>query len=215
MKRVGIFDSGVGGVTFAKHLKKIHPNLKIKVVRDTKNMPYGNKSPRAIEKLTEFSIQPILSADVIVLACNTATAYAIDYLRSKYPNVKFVGFEPALKTARSYTKTDAIAVLATPATLKSSRYKSLKQAYGEGLTIYEPNVSTLAAQIEHQNVSWPKLTALLQNLVNQHVDSFVLGCTHYHLVAKQMQQIVGNKAKIIAPTDAVIRQIDKTLKLSS
>lgn len=211
MKRVGIFDSGVGGVTFAKELKKAHSDLKIKVIRDDKNMPYGSKSPGAIEKLTDFAIQPLLGADVIVLACNTATAYAIDFLRNKYPDQKFVGFEPALKTAASLTQTNQIAVLATPATLKSSRYLKLRQAYTEYLIVFEPNVSTLAKQIETNSVSWPKLEALITNLSNQNVDVIVLGCTHYHMIADKIQGFAGPKATIITPTEAVIKQVEKAL----
>ena len=100
MKRVGVFDSGIGGVVFAKALKKQCPDIKVSVVRDDKNMPYGTKTPKAIQRLTEFAIQPLIGCDVIVIACNTATAYALDYLRNKYPEQVFVGFEPALKVAR-------------------------------------------------------------------------------------------------------------------
>lgn len=211
MKRVGIFDSGVGGVIFAKELKKVHPEYRLKVIRDDKNMPYGSKTPKAIEKLTDFAIQPLLGADVIVIACNTATAYAIDFLRNKYPKQKFVGFEPALKTAAGLTKTNQIAVLATPATLKSSRYLKLKQAHGSYCVIFEPNVSTLAKQIETNSVSWPKLEALVTNLANQNVDCIVLGCTHYHVVADRIQDFAGPTVNIITPTEAVIKQIEKSL----
>lgn len=211
MKRVGIFDSGVGGVTFAKNLKKSHPELKIKVIRDDKNMPYGSKSPVAIEKLTDFAIQPLLGSDVIVLACNTATTYAIDFLRNKYPDQTFVGFEPALKTATTFSETNQIAVLATTATLKSTRYLALKQAYGSYCVIFEPNVSTLAKQIETNSVSWPKLEALITNLANQNIDCIVLGCTHYHMIEPEIQKFAGAKVKIITPTEAVIKQIESVL----
>lgn len=211
VKRIGIFDSGVGGVSFAKSLRQIHPELNVKVIRDDKNMPYGSKSPKAIEMLTDFAIQPLLGADVVVLACNTATAYAIDFLRNKYPNQKFIGFEPALKTAASQTQTNQIAVLATPTTLKSTRYLMLKQAHGSYCVIFEPNVSTLAKQIETNSVSWPKLEALISNLANQNVDCIVLGCTHYHMIKDKIKQFAGPKVEIITPTTAVIKQIEKTL----
>lgn len=213
MKRIGVFDSGIGGVGFAKALKAAHPDFLIKVVHDNKNIPYGGKSPRAIQQLTDFAVQPLIGNDVIVLACNTATAYAIDFLRTKYPGQKFVGFEPGLKVARSATKTDAIAVLATPATLKSSRYIALKQAYGDGLTIYEPNVSMWAAQIEHKSISWISIEKLIRELVSQKVDTFVLGCTHYHLITKELQEFAGESVHIITPTPAVIKQIEKLLQL--
>lgn len=213
MKRIGIFDSGIGGASFAKALKAAHPLFSIKVVHDTKNIPYGAKSPRAIQQLTDYGIQPLLGADVIMLACNTATAYAIDFLRTKYPDQKFAGFEPALKVARSVTHTDTIAVLATPATLKSSRYLALKQAYGESLTIYEPNVSTWASQIEHKSISWLSIEELMRELHSQNVDAIVLGCTHYHLIATKLREFAGPNVHIITPTRAVIKQIENLIKL--
>lgn len=197
MKRVGVFDSGIGGVVFAKALKKQCPDIKVSVVRDDKNMPYGTKTPKAIQRLTEFAIQPLIGCDVIVIACNTATAYALDYLRNKYPEQVFVGFEPALKVARGATKTDSVAVLATPATLRSSRYAALKQAYGDGITIYEPKVNTLAHQIETNSVAWVSLESLVKNLVHQNVDTIVLGCTHYHLIKNRLREFVGPNVSLI------------------
>lgn len=213
MKTVGIFDSGVGGVQFAKVLKSSHPELKLKVIRDDKNMPYGNRTPREIKILTEAAIKPLMHCDVIVLACNTATAYAIDYLRNKYPAKRFVGFEPALKVANTLTKTNQIAVLATPATLQSSRYLKLKQAYGTYLKIYEPDVSTLAHQIETSSVSWLSLKRTISQLNRLGVDCIVLGCTHYHLIEKEILSYTRNNANIITPTEAIIRQIEKVLRL--
>lgn len=213
MKTVGIFDSGVGGVRFAKALKAAHPELKLKVVRDDKNMPYGNRTPREIQILTEAAIQPLLKLDLIVLACNTATAYAIDYLRAKYPHKLFVGFEPALKVASGLTETGQVAVLATPATLKSSRYLKLKQAYGTYLKIYEPDVSMLAHQIETNSVSWLSLKRTISQLNRLDVDCIVLGCTHYHMIADKIQSYARKNTHVITPTEAVIRQIEKLLEL--
>lgn len=213
MKTIGIFDSGIGGARFAKALKTAHPEFSIKIVHDNKNMPYGNRTPREIQILTDAAIQPILKADVIVLACNTATAYAIDYLRKTYPHKNFVGFEPALKVASEHTKTNQVAVLATPATLKSSRYLKLKQAYGAYVKIYEPDVSTLAHQIETNSVSWGSLKRTISQLKRLDVDCIVLACTHYHLIEKEIQELAGTHTEIITPTNAVIKQIEKVLKL--
>lgn len=213
MKTIGIFDSGVGGIQFAKALRAVHPELQIKVIRDDKNMPYGNRTPREIQILTEAAIKPLLNCQAIVLACNTATAYAIDYLRKEHPHKIFVGFEPALKTASKLTKTNQIAVLATPATLKSSRYLKLKQAYGTYLKIYEPDVATLAHQIETNSVSWLSLKRTISQLKRLDVDCIVLGCTHYHLIEDRIQEFAGQKIQVITPTQAVIRQIEKQMNL--
>lgn len=208
MKTVGIFDSGIGGERFASELTKVHPEYKTTVVHDRTHLPFGNKTSDQIIKYTEDAIRPLLTHDVIVLACNTATAYAIEYLRTKYPNQKFVGFEPAIKTAAAHTKTNVIAVLATSATLKSTRYQNLKRKYAPNATIIEPDVSLLAHQIENNNVDWAALADLISNLKAQSVDTIVLGCTHYHLIEGQLKKITGSTIAIITPTEAVIRQIE-------
>lgn len=213
MKTVGIFDSGLGGKQFEAALLHAHPSLRTIVVHDTKNMPYGNKTAEEIIQLTEAAIGPLLSCDVVVLACNTATAYAIDYLRSTYPTTEFVGFEPALKMAAKYTKTRHIAVLATPATLRSPRYQKLKSIYKEQIVIYEPNVATLADEIERNNVDTEKLHAILQQLEEHRVDCIILGCTHYHSIEDLLRKLTGNKIHVITPTQAVIQRISSILNL--
>ncbi len=210
---IGVFDSGIGGVVFARSLKEQLPSLKISIARDSLNMPYGSRTPREIQILTEAAIRPLMKCDLIVLACNTATAYAIDYLRQKYPKKIFVGFEPAIKTARDISYTKRVAVLATPATLSSSRYLKLKQLHGQELKIYEPDVSQLAAQIETNSVSWLFLKRLLSALKQQRVDTIVLGCTHYHLIADKLADLAGHSIKIITPTQPVINQIQAKLEI--
>jgi glutamate racemase len=213
MIKIGVFDSGIGGVRFAKDLQATHPDYKVSVVHDRKNMPYGNKSPEEIQAFTEAAIKPLLGADIIAIACNTATAYAIDYLRSKHPDQLFVGFEPAIRVASKKSRTRKIAVLATPATLKSARYQTLKAPYFGMLEIFEPNVSLLAHQIETRSVNWRSLESLIKNLVHNQVDQIVLGCTHYHLIKNTIASFSDKQAEIITPTKAVINQIDSLLAL--
>ncbi len=208
MTKIGIFDSGIGGVRFAHELKQAQPSYKLQVIHDREHMPYGDKTPTQIAQYTAKSIEKILDCDVIVIACNTATAYAIDYLRELYPQKKFVGFEPAIKVASGYTKNKTIAVLATPATLRSDRYKKLKSSY-EDLVIIEPHVASLAHQIETKSVDWLKLEVLIQNLVQNKVDTIVLGCTHYHLIKNTIAHFAGPDVRIITPTAAVIMQIQR------
>ena len=213
MKQVGVFDSGIGGAEFAKALGKVHPGLELEVVHDNKNMPYGSKSPETIQLLVDAAIQPLLGKDVVVLACNTATAYAIDFLRNKYPQQEFIGFEPAIKVAAEQTKTKCIAILATPATLSSPRYRSLKQRCGENLEIIEPDVSSLAHEIEQDGVNWELLQRTITKVVSENVDTIVLGCTHYHLIEGEIQKFAGNDVAIVTPTNAVIKRIEKILGL--
>ncbi len=210
MTKIGVFDSGIGGVRFAHELQQAQPHYKIQVVHDRAHMPYGDKTPAQIAQYTAQAIQPLIDCDVIVLACNTATAYAIDYLRELYPQKQFVGFEPAIKVATAYTKTRTIAVLATPATLRSERYKQLRADYKD-IEIIEPHVGSLAHQIETKNVDWPKLEVLLQTLVKNNVDTIVLGCTHYHLIKNTIAHFAGSSVRIVTPTAAVITQIEHVL----
>ncbi len=207
MIKIGVFDSGIGGVAFAKELQNAHPSYDVTVVHDRKHLPFGDKTPEQIQQFTEDAITPLLGRDVIVLACNTATAYAIDYLREAHPQQLFVGFEPAIKTASKRSLTRKVAVLATPATLKSPRYHALKEPYFGVLEIFEPNVSSLAHQIETRTVNWRKLEALMSNLVHNRVDQVVLACTHYHLIQNTLASFTNNQAEIITPTDAVIHRI--------
>lgn len=211
MITIGIFDSGIGGKRFATELSASHPEYHITVVHDRKHLPYGDKSPEEIRFYTEQAILPLLGYDVIVLACNTATAYAIDFLREKYPKQNFVGFEPAITVASQKTKTKKIAVLATPATLKSPRYKQLRQRFKNEIELLEPNVSTLAHQIETRHVDWHALHALIENLTKQGVDQIVLGCTHYHMIKNSIEHFAGTAVEVITPTNAVIERIDSML----
>lgn len=213
MKTVGIFDSGIGGQAFADALLQAHPELKVTVKHDTAHMPYGEKPPEEIQQFTEAAIEPLLGSDVIVLACNTATAYAIDYLRQKYPQQIFVGFEPALKVAAGQTRLNVVAVLATPATLASPRYQALKTRFATNLTILEPDVSQLARQIETNTVDWEYLQQMIEKLLTQQADIITLGCTHYHLIKNRLEAMVGKSAIIITPTEAVIRRIEDLLGL--
>lgn len=209
MKTVGIFDSGMGGKKFELELLKIHPEYSTMVVHDQENLPYGEKTESEIQRLTEKAIQPILGSDVVVIACNTATAYAIDYLRTKYPDQKFVGFEPAIKTASNLTKSNVVSVFATPATLKSRRYILLKNLYSNKIKIIEPDLSLLAQQIESGAIDWQYIEDIIASLKAKSTDCIVLGCTHYDLIKDRVQALVGQKVNIISPTSAVIRQLEK------
>ena len=156
--KLGIFDSGIGGTAIARTLQLHFPLAELIVVNDRKNIPYGDKEPSEIIHMTDAAIQPLLSlrCDAIVIACNTATALAIDSLRASYPDQLFIGIEPMIKTAAQLTKTRTIAVCATPGTLNSRRYQALIAKYGKELTILEPDCSGWAYAIENDLVSRPR-----------------------------------------------------------
>lgn len=212
--KLGIFDSGVGGEAVAAALQDEFPMAEITVVNDRKNVPYGDKTPEEVISLTNAAIQPLLDAhcDVIVLACNTATALAISTLRERYPDQKFIGIEPMIKTAASLTKTNVIAACATPATLKSKRYEELVKKYGAHLSIIEPDCSSWAYMIEHNQVNEQEIKQIIEDACLQSADVIVLGCTHYHWIKDLIIKLVQERAQVIEPSEAIGRRVRELLK---
>lgn len=214
--KLGIFDSGIGGKAIAKSLTDFFPKANILVVDDKKNIPYGEKNDEEIINLTDQAIHPLLkqSCDVIIIACNTATAVAIDTLRKKYPNQKFIGIEPMIKTASKLTKTKKIAVFATPATLNSRRYKNLIKEYGQDIEIIEPDVREWASMIEKNQINYKSINETAKKVCTMKADVIVLGCTHYHWIKDSIIEAVGKKAIVIEPSQAIGKRVKNLLNLS-
>jgi glutamate racemase len=213
MTHIGIFDTGFGGQYAAHELAALRPDDTFTVVDDKAHLPYGLRTEREIIDLTDKAIQPLLSScDVIVIACNTATTIAINRLRKMHPDMPFVGFEPMIKTAARATQTGKIAILATPATLRSSRYQQLKQQWAEGVRVAEPDCSTWAGAIEAQTFDKATAVTLAKQLADGDVDVISLACTHYLYLQAAMQKAVGAKARILSPLTAVNSQINRVLK---
>lgn len=211
--RIGVFDSGIGGKAVAESLIVDFPNDEVMYVNDTAHIPYGGRTQQDIITLTEAAIQPLIEAhcDVIVLACNTATAAAIEYLRGTYPNTPFVGLEPMVKPAATLTTSKVIAVFATPFTLQSTRYTTLKQQFAQGVKVLEPDCSDWATMIEHNELSDDRIETITQSVVDQNADVIVLACTHYHWIEDKIREIAGDTAVIIDPTDAISHQVHSLL----
>lgn len=211
--KLGVFDSGIGGEAVALALQKTFPAAKILVVNDKANVPYGSKSASQVIALTTAAIQPLLAAhcDVIILACNTATALAIETLRERYPDQKFIGIEPMIKSAASLTKTNTIAVCATPATLNSSRYRELIRKYGPNLTIIEPDCNTWAFMIENNTINHKIIERVVDDICDRGADVIVLGCTHYHWIKSDILALARGRAKVIEPSEAIGRRVQQLL----
>ncbi|MGB3024130.1 MAG: aspartate/glutamate racemase family protein [Candidatus Saccharimonadales bacterium] len=207
--KIGIFDSGIGGEAVARDLKVHFPEATIVSVSDRANLPYGSKTPEHIIALTDAALQPLFVArcDVIVIACNTATTNALPALRQRYPSQQFIGIEPMVKTAASLTKTHTIAVCATPATLASDRYHSLKAEYAHALTVCEPDCSSWASMIENNTVNEAIIHSTIESVIAEGADVIVLGCTHYHWIKSLIESIADNHACVIEPTDSIARRI--------
>jgi glutamate racemase len=207
--KIGVFDSGIGGKAVAERLQELIPSAEIMFVNDHEHVPYGTRPNSEILTLTTAAIQPLLEGkcDVIVIACNTATTIAITHLRETYPHMKFVGIEPMVKPAASLTKSRRIAVLATPATLKSERYRELKAEWAPEMTVYEPDCASWAELIETGKTDDIPLESLIHDLLLEEVDVIVLACTHYHWLKPRIENIVDNRAVILEPSDAISRRV--------
>jgi glutamate racemase len=212
--KLGVFDSGIGGEAVAAALQKTFPAANIITVNDHDNVPYGEKPKDTVITLTDAAIQPLLQAqcDVIILACNTATALAIEHLRKNYPHQKFIGIEPMLKTAAARTKTGTIAVCATRATLGSMRYAELIERYGKDLTVIEPDCSQWAYWIEHNQLNHDHIKEIIDNVCNNGADIIVLGCTHYHWIKEDIIALADSRAVVLEPSEAIGRRVIELLE---
>jgi glutamate racemase len=214
---IGIFDSGVGGLTVANAISLLLPNEAIFYIGDTARIPYGNKSKDDIEKFSLEMTKFLLDKDckAIVIACNTASAYALEAVRNTYPDIPVIAMEPAVKPAIEQSKTGAIGVLATLGTLKSDRYSHLKDKFGQGIQILENPCLGLVDNIEAGKWNDPEtillLETILKPMVVAHVDHIVLGCTHYPIVIPLIANIMGDSVQLVNPAPAIAKQVYRQL----
>jgi glutamate racemase len=211
---IGVFDSGVGGKSVAIYLEKVFPNYKIEFVSDSKNVPYGNKSYDDILMLTSLSVKKLINdeCDIIVIACNTATAVAIDWLRLKYPEKTFIGCEPMVKTAASITKSKLVTVLGTKTTINSQKYKNLKEKYGQGILFIEPDCSSWASMIEDDEIDDKQISKVITDQIEKGSDVIVLACTHYHWIEPMIKELVKDRATVLNPSSAIAKRIKSIVK---
>jgi len=213
--KLGVFDSGIGGEAVAEALRKTFPDAEVVTVNDRANVPYGNKPAERVARLTEAAIGPLLGGgcDVIVIACNTATAVAIDALRGKFPAQKFIGIEPMIKTAAGLTRSKIVAVCATPATLASARYRRLARDFGGGLEIIEPDCGEWAFLIENNLMNRAHVQKTIEGVCERGADVIVLGCTHYHWIKELIAGLARGRARVIEPSEAIGRRVRSLLGL--
>lgn len=208
---IGIFDSGVGGLSIWKEINALLPHEPTVYLADSKNAPYGEKSKDEIIQLcvknTEFLINK--GCKLIVVACNTATTNAIDYLRAHY-HLPFIGIEPAIKPAALRSKSKKIGVLATKGTLSSLLFHNTAENHAEEIHIYEQVGTGLVPLIESGRVDAPETRALLEKyldpMIAAGIDYLVLGCTHYPYLLPVLKKILPEQVRIIDSGEAVARQ---------
>lgn len=211
--KIGVFDSGVGGLSVVNAIKKALPDLEILYREDKDNLPYGSKTPDVLLKLVTPILESMIKdgCQVIVIACNTVTTTIIKKLRPRF-KVPLLGMEPMVKPAAAITKTGVIAVCATPATLKSARYNWLKKTYAPKIKVLEPDCSDWTMMIEANQVESYKIDQRIGSVLAKGADVIVLGCTHYHWIEDEIKRAAGGRAQIIQPVEPVIAQLKRLLK---
>ena len=230
---IGIFDSGIGGLSVFREIYRLLPRQRYAYYADSAHCPYGGKSREYVENrariITDFLLEK--GADIIVVACNTATAAAIATLRSEYsdPNneearqkvlrltsgrrdhIKFIGMEPAVKPASEHTETGIIGVLATAGTLSGNKYKTTRETFAKGVTVVEHVGDGFVELVEKGLTGGSEAEATVRNsimpLLKSGADTIVLGCTHYPFLSETISKIAGPGIKIIDPAPAVARHL--------
>lgn len=210
--KIGVFDSGVGGLAVANAIKAELPEHEIILKEDRKHVPYGTRTPDEIFGFVVPIFQELIDegCQVIVVACNTVTTTLIGRLREHF-EVPLVAIEPMVKPATALTKSKVIAVCATPATLASPRYTQLKQEFAAGITVLEPDCSDWSAMIEHNTVEQETIAGRINEVLHAGADVIVLGCTHYHWIEEEIKKLATGKAEVLQPTPAIIAQLKRVL----
>lgn len=215
---IGIFDSGVGGLSVLLAIRQQMPEELVIYLGDQGHIPYG---PRPMEQIRDFSeaITKFLldqDAKVIVVACNTASAAALKYLREKFPDTPFIGMEPAVKPAAEQTHTGRVGVLATPATFQGALYASVVERFAIGVELYQDTCPGLVQEIEDGKLDGRETRRILEEalhpMLENDIDTIVLGCTHYPFVIPLIEQIVGGNVRVIDPAPSVAKQVGRVLE---
>ena len=197
---IGVFDSGVGGISVLRELMKQMPGESFVYYGDSANAPYGARTPEEVRSLTDAHVAELIArgAKAIVIACNTATGAAIQYLREKYTDIPIIGMEPAIKPAALAHPGGRILVMATPVTLSSPGFQRLMAAYADRAQILPAPCAKLARMIENGLLDGPEVEEYLRTELSAYLDTptdaVVLGCTHYPFAKAAILRVSGAKA---------------------
>ncbi len=209
---VGVYDSGVGGLSVLKELYALMPSVDYLYVADAGNCPYGNKSPEFIidraRKIVSFLIEK--GAEAVVVACNTATAAAVSHLREEF-SIPIVGMEPAVKPAVQASRTGVIGVLATANTFKGSLYRHTSEKYAHDTRIIEKVGDGLVEAVEKGLVPNALIARYVSDILSSGADVIVLGCTHYPFLQREIEHFAGPGVIVINPAPAVALQTRRVI----
>lgn len=214
---VGFFDSGLGGLCILKSFKRLCPNESTIYLADSAHCPYGNRPLEEIRSLAFANTRDLLTrgCKMIVVACNTATAAAIDDLRKEYKEIPFIGLEPAVKPAAKGSRTGIIGVLATAGTFNGRLYRETSAHFAQGVTILATVADEFVTLVEHGETAGARAETLVrakvEPLLAAGADYIVLGCTHFPHLKPLIKKVVAGRAAILDPSAAVARQARRVL----
>ena len=213
---IGIFDSGVGGLSILQEINKMLPNENTIYLADNKNCPYGNQDTSEIIKVSLKNTSSLIKMNckMVVLACNTATTNAVNEIRKSF-SIPIIGIEPAIKPAIMSTKTNKIGVLATERTLTSNLFNETSYKFSNNVEIYATIGNGLEDLVENGDLNKKSTKDLLKlyldPMINSNIDQLVLGCTHYYFLIPMIKQIIPKRINIQNPNPAIVKQIKKIL----
>lgn len=225
--KAGFFDSGVGGLSILRAFKALCPANPVEYLADTANAPYGNLPPEEVVRLSEVNARELISrgCGVVVVACNTATAAAIDHLRKWRPDVPFVGVEPAVKPAALRSRTGVVGVLATAGTLHGRLFNETKARFAKDVTVLASVADEFVEEAEKLAGASPDdvspaerkrlfnvVKARIEPLLDAGADVIVLGCTHFPLLMPVIEEVCSGRAGIIDPSEAVARRVKNIIE---
>ena len=215
---IAVFDSGVGGISVLRHLLKRMPGEKYLYFGDSANAPYGSRTTEEVRQLTLAAAEMLLSENrikALVIACNTATAAAVQDLRKKYPDLIVIGIEPALKLAADHFPGGRVGVMATEVTLREEKFDSLLHRFDENCSVAKIPAPGLVQLIEQGKTEGEETEALLRQILELYIgklDALVLGCTHYPFAAKAISRVLGEKVVLLDGGDGTARETKRRLK---
>ena len=214
---VGFFDSGLGGLCILEAFKRACPRESTVYIADSANCPYGNRPPGEIVEISEKNTRLLLDrgCKMVVVACNTATAAAIDVLRENHPSVPFIGIEPAVKPAALKSRSGVVGVLATAGTFGGRLYRETKERFAKGVEVIATVADEFVELVENGETGGPRaeeaVRAKIAPLLAAGADHIVLGCTHFPHLRPLIEKIAAGRAEVVDPSEAVARQARRGL----
>lgn len=215
---IGVYDSGLGGLTVWREIRRLLPEESLMYLGDGKNCPYGSRPRGEVQALADAAVADLVGqgCKMIVVACNTATAAAIDFLRAKYADLPIVGMEPAVKPACLHTRSGVVGVLATERSLDGDLFRRTAAKYGQGIEVLMVPGRGFVELVEADRETMPEaeacVRAAVEPMLARGADQIVLGCTHYPFLLPVLERVVaGREVTIVDPSPAVARRVAQLL----